>query len=76
MSTQTDSKVLLDKDIASSIQAVAKAVAKAVVDGRRCCIHCVHFDEASEMCALAQQRPPARVIALGCDAFIEDDIPF
>ena len=41
----------------------------------RTCINCVEFDEPKELCKLANARPPARVIALGCDSYI-DTIPF
>ena len=39
------------------------------------CLNCVHFNEASELCGLVNQRPPARVIALGCPQH-SDEIPF
>lgn len=41
------------------------------------CIRCAHFDEASEICGLVphQGRPPARVIAEGCPAFVPG-VPF
>ncbi len=43
----------------------------------RSCISCNHFDEKSEICKIAQQRPPARVIALGCPSYEDnDEIPF
>lgn len=38
----------------------------------RTCITCEHFDEALELCALAQARPPARTIAQGCPAWREN----
>ena len=40
------------------------------------CLNCKRFDEASETCGLATppSRPPARVIAFGCQAFDEDDL--
>lgn len=41
------------------------------------CIACEHFDEASEVCKKYGQRPPARIIAMGCPDFENnDDIPF
>lgn len=44
------------------------------------CITCQHFNEEKETCALATpepMRPPARVIAYGCIAYVDnDDIPF
>ena len=37
----------------------------------RSCITCSHFDEPGEVCQLAGQRPPARVIAEGCPLYSE-----
>lgn len=67
----------LDSDIAGAIRKCASSLAQAITDGRRTCVRCIHFEEhAGEQCALAHSRPPARVIAYGCAAFSEDDIPF
>ena len=42
----------------------------------RSCINCVSFNKPTEGCLNAGgQRPPAMVIALGCDSW-EMDIPF
>lgn len=35
------------------------------------CITCEHFDEPREICNLAAKRPPAKVIAYGCNAWKE-----
>lgn len=41
------------------------------------CINCHKFDEATEMCQMFKARPPARVIAFGCDRHDDiDEIPF
>lgn len=37
------------------------------------CLNCSKFDEAKELCKAAGARPPARVIAFGCEAFTEDE---
>ena len=50
----------LDRQIAEAIQGVAKAVGQAVVDGRKTCVHCIYFNQNSETCALAGQRPPGK----------------
>lgn len=50
----------------------------AVIDHSRtrpACITCINFDEPQELCNLAGKRPPARIIATGCEAWC-DDIPF
>lgn len=39
------------------------------------CISCNSFDESTETCKMFEQRPPARIIAFGCEHF-NDDIPF
>jgi len=38
----------------------------------RSCPTCQHFEESSEICDLAGGRPPARIIAMGCDKYLEE----
>ena len=33
------------------------------------CMTCVHFADLAERCNLADERPPARVIAYGCPSW-------
>lgn len=66
---------VLDANIARAIRECAAAIGVAVNAGRRTCVQCINFDKRTEHCALAAQRPPAQVIAFGCDRF-EEDIPF
>lgn len=41
------------------------------------CINCDNFNEPLELCKLANQRPPARVICFGCKSWSDKDmIPF
>lgn len=43
---------------------------------KRTCLSCVFFDEPKEVCTrYDDQRPPARIIANGCDGH-EEEIPF
>ena len=43
----------------------------------RNCLNCELFKEKEEICIPAKQRPPARVIAYGCESHIDkDEIPF
>lgn len=50
--------------------------AELEIDKLRCsCINCKNFDENAELCKLANIRPPAKVIANGCESFV-DGIPF
>ena len=41
----------------------------------RSCLACESFIEATEICQLANARPPARTIATGCSKFFPE-IPF
>lgn len=50
-------------------------VVRALEENRATCLRCINFDEITERCTLANQRPPARVIAFGCPKFAPD-IPF
>jgi hypothetical protein len=74
MSSQSDYQRQLDQQIVGGIQQAGRSLALAIEAARHTCIRCVHFTEATEICALAQRRPPAKVIALGCPKF--DDCPF
>jgi uncharacterized protein YqgV (UPF0045/DUF77 family) len=64
-----------DADIALAIKLLASSSAKAITDAMETCLSCEHFDEATEVCALAQARPPARVIAHGCPSY-SAQVPF
>lgn len=41
----------------------------------RSCVTCTHFNEATEICALFELRPPARIIAAGCDDTNYSEVP-
>lgn len=46
----------------------------------RCCPNCEHWRQGPpeapiEQCGLVNQRPPARIIAFGCNLY-KDNIPF
>lgn len=57
-------------DLACAIEELLEA---AAID--RSCLGCEHFNEPTEVCALAGARPPARIIAFGCPKFLYK-IPF
>lgn len=41
------------------------------------CLRCDNFNEGNEICKLVNMRPPAKVIAFGCDKFSDDEwVPF
>lgn len=43
----------------------------------RSCLTCDNFDEAKELCKLANQRPPAKIIATACPQWHSlEDVPF
>lgn len=43
----------------------------------RSCLTCEYFNEKAELCKLANQRPPARVIVFGCPKWVDvKEIPF
>lgn len=54
---------------------VANEIKHLLETSMKTCIRCEHFDEKPELCRLAEKRPPARIIALGCEKF-EEPIPF
>lgn len=71
---------LLTTWLANRIQVHTKySIEKEVRLGLRTCVTCEHFDKGGEVCKkYDNQRPPAKVIAYGCDGykFEHDDIPF
>lgn len=69
-----------------NIQNIVDSVVKDVFDQLRAsiktCVHCTKFNEKTELCSEPRNlptpqplRPPARIIAFGCDYF-EDKVPF
>ena len=61
------------------VEELAKHLAEAVrADLATCfqtCITCDNFTEKTEICKLANARPPARVIASGCSSY-DEKVPF
>lgn len=51
------------------------AIVEALRTGTRSCLTCERFEEQNEVCNKYGGRPPARVIAFGCDGY-EDKVPF
>lgn len=49
----------------------------ALDSATRTCVNCMHFDEIKEECSLVGTRPPAKVIASGCNVWEHDGtVPF
>lgn len=67
MVTETDRQRL--------INLVSDAVRNTIEQSTRTCLNCEKFDEKTEKCCPVNMRPPARVIAFGCEQF-EETIPF
>lgn len=43
----------------------------------QCCLNCENFVEKTELCLLANKRPPVRILTFGCEHWTERDaIPF
>jgi hypothetical protein len=59
------------KDIAEELGRVMR---RHLDEGTKCCINCEHW-RATELCVLAGKRPPAHIIAFGCEQY-QDNIPF
>lgn len=53
----------------------AKGLVQVVENAAKTCVVCDHFDLPKEVCMLNKMRPPARIIAFGCECF-ENEIPF
>lgn len=60
---------------AEIVVAIDKAIRAAIDSASKSCLNCIHFNEKSELCGRCNQRPPARIIVLGCEQH-EDEIPF
>lgn len=74
MSIKTDNDRVLA--VSQIVTKLTKAMKGELDRSTRTCINCLHFDEPNEACRqYDNQRPPARIIALGCDGH-EDEIPF
>ncbi len=53
-----------------------KAFSRILKNQAICCINCINFKRQTEVCSLNNLRPPAAIIAFGCERFDYDDIPF
>lgn len=63
-------------DVDKFAESVAAALKYAVI----CCPNCEHFENnkepGKEKCGLNNLHPPAKIIAFGCEMFLEQQVPF
>lgn len=55
---------------------VSKLVADHLERATKACPNCEHWNGAFEKCRLNNLRPPATIIAFGCEMFVNNDLPF
>lgn len=71
----SNSKPTLRDETRIDILAYIRGIERKITDAKqfpfRNCLNCQHFT-VMEICKLANQRPPAKVICYGCD--LHDDI--
>ncbi len=61
----------------AAANAAVRVLEDAVNHPFKTCLRCDNFDEEKELCKLYNARPPARVIAFGCEKFDDENwIPF
>lgn len=70
MKLRTDAYYDLQSIIAEGLERIAKE--NHIYQS---CVNCQNFNEPAEICKLANQRPPARVIVFGCNMW-DGGIPF
>lgn len=75
MNTKPQFRGEIETDLREIIKKLVKQVA---FDGAfRSCINCVWWIDKTEQCQKAKARPPAKVIALGCELWEDTkSIPF
>lgn len=65
----------LVKRIEAVGEVLTNATTRLVEQALKTCVVCDHWNQSKETCALNGLRPPARIIAFGCECF-ENEIPF
>ena len=69
------SKLAREETAKALVDVVGPAVFNAFMDATRTCITCDHWQANTEICGLYNARPPAKIIAFGCESYI-NEIPF
>lgn len=59
-----------------ALNGLTNAVKDTLKRGLKCCPNCDNFDAMAERCKLNNLRPPAPIIAFGCELFNWNDCPF
>lgn len=62
-------------DIKGMAREIGTVVSEYLDRQTKTCLNCEHFDEPNEICRMVGKRPPARIIAMGCE-YHDDIIPF
>lgn len=56
---------------------IAPSIANHFRNATKCCPNCEHFEGGMlEKCKLNGKRPPATIIAFGCECFVDNECPF
>lgn len=56
---------------------IAPSIANHFRNATKCCPNCEHFAaDPIVKCKLNDKRPPATVIAFGCEMFLDNEVPF
>jgi hypothetical protein len=66
---------MTNHDRISIADTCAQAVRTQIMQLIPSCITCEHFAERDEKCKLVDRRPPAHVIAFGCESWT-NEVPF
>jgi hypothetical protein len=62
-----------DIEVLNGLSAVVQSTLKRAT---ACCPNCDNFKPFNETCGLNSQRPPAPIIAFGCECFVGNQVPF
>lgn len=68
-------KEQLVKRLEVACNGLVDAMTRSVQNTMSTCVVCDNFNQGKELCQLNGLRPPARIIAFGCECF-QNDIPF
>lgn len=67
-------------DVKADVQSAIYFAIEKIIEDRnvyRSCLNCINFREKQELCGLAMQRPPARIIAYGCPQYEDkEQVPY